>query len=82
MDSEDHPGLVGSPIIRDPQEDDPRLREIFKQVDTEVEKVLSTYSKESSSIHIYWGTKQRILKEKYGIDWNTPAEMNPSIYFD
>lgn len=29
------------------------------------------------SCHVYWGEQKRILKEKYGIDWETPSEENP-----
>lgn len=32
--------------------------------------------------HRYWGTKKKILKEKYGIEWKSPADMNPGIIFD
>ncbi|MDD3284220.1 MAG: hypothetical protein PHZ07_01355 [Patescibacteria group bacterium] len=32
--------------------------------------------------HIFWEEKKRILKEKYNIDWKTPAEINPSAKFD
>lgn len=32
--------------------------------------------------HVYWAVKKRILKEKYGIDWKSPAELNPHIRFD
>ena len=29
-----------------------------------------------------WGTKRRILKEKYNIEWKSPAEMDPDVCFD
>ena len=32
--------------------------------------------------HSYWATKKSILKDKYGIDWKSPAEMNPQTCFD
>lgn len=32
--------------------------------------------------HLYWATKKRILKEKYSIDWKSPAELNPHILYD
>ncbi len=32
--------------------------------------------------HYIWGMKKRILKEKYGITWYTPSEVNPNIYYD
>ena len=32
--------------------------------------------------HRYWMEKQYILKQKYGIDWKSPSELNPKILFD
>ena len=32
--------------------------------------------------HILWGRQQKILKEKYGIKWRSPDEMNPDVMFD
>ena len=34
------------------------------------------------SCHWLWVTKKHILKEKYGITWYSPAELNPDDYFD
>ena len=31
---------------------------------------------------LYWGIKKEILKEDYGIDWKTPKELNPLVFFD
>ena len=32
--------------------------------------------------HTIWALQKRILKEKYGITWYTPAELNPDIKYD
>ena len=32
--------------------------------------------------HWLWVEKKRILKEKYGITWYSPSELNPDDYFD
>ncbi len=34
------------------------------------------------SCHRIWAMKKQILKEKYGITWYTPAELNPDVMFD
>ncbi len=34
------------------------------------------------SCHRLWTMQKKILKEKYGITWYTPAELNPDIKFD
>lgn len=32
--------------------------------------------------HLYWETKKQILKEKFGIEWHSPVELNSGINFD
>ncbi len=32
--------------------------------------------------HAVWGRTKEILKQEYGIEWYSPAEMNPDIIFD
>ena len=32
--------------------------------------------------YLYWGAKKQILKEKYGIEWRSPAKLNAGVYFD
>ena len=34
------------------------------------------------SCHRLWTMQKKILKEKYGITWYTPAELHPEIKFD
>ena len=32
--------------------------------------------------HVIWRYKKRILREDYGLDWQSPAELNPHIWYD
>lgn len=32
--------------------------------------------------HGIWHTMQRLLRERHGIEWRTPAQMNPGVCFD
>ena len=32
--------------------------------------------------HTKWAIQKRLLKEKYNIDWESPADKNPDIKFD
>lgn len=32
--------------------------------------------------HRYWSTKKRILKEEYHIDWKSPSDLNPLVFYD
>jgi hypothetical protein len=66
----------------DPQEDDPKLKNIFKLAEAEVERELADQPRQLGFCHVYWEKKKQILKNKYGIEWKTPGEMNPGIIFD
>lgn len=74
----------GSSIAHDPIEKDPRYRSVFANIDAEVDTILKDHPMRGRMgfCHIIWDTKKEILKEKYGIPWKTPAEMNPHILFD
>ncbi len=67
--------------IRDPIENDPKYKEIFTRVEMEVEQELGNY-RPMGYCHMFWSMKKQILKEKYGIDWKTPAELNPTTEYD
>jgi hypothetical protein len=69
----------------DIKERDPKFRSIIKQADKEAEeKVLKEFGGKHmfGECHAIWDETKRILKEKYNIDWKTPAEMNPDVQFD
>lgn len=66
----------------DPIEDDPKFKSIIEAAEKEVEVELANEPKVMGYCHQYWETKKRILKEKYGIDWKSPSEMNPDVLFD
>jgi hypothetical protein len=72
----------GSKMDHDPQEDNPKLKKIFEQAEAEANKNLANHPKGLGFCHTYWAEMKRILKEKYEIDWKSPAEMRPDICFD
>lgn len=67
----------GSPeqfcLLHDPIEDDPKFQSALREATIEAEAETSKYD--------LWTVKQRILREKYGIQWFSPAEMNPGVHF-
>ncbi|NJD37696.1 MAG: proteinase inhibitor I4 serpin [Geobacter sp.] len=71
-------------LYYDPIEDDPRYADVFKKINDEVKETLAGDPRKGSMgfVHTIWSTKQRILKQKYNIDWRTPAELNPHVMFD
>jgi len=77
-------GKKRSGLYYDPAEDDPRYAGIFKAIDAEVRESLAADPERGrrGSVHIYWSAKKRLLKQKYGIDWRSPGELNPHVIFD
>ena len=71
-------------MLHDPIEDDPSIKPIIEAADKEAQAELMHNQSRGhlGFCHVFWGTKKRILKEKYGVDWNDPSEMNPDILFD
>jgi len=67
---------------RDPIERDPSFSEQIAQADEMAKLELKEQPRRMGSCHTLWRTKKRILKEQFGIDWKTPAEMNPHVFFD
>src|SRR5713226_3578654 len=74
------PRLAGEKF--DPQESDLRLRNVFAAADREAERGVANVRRDERFIFHFWSIKKRILRRKYGIDWKTPAELNPSIVYD
>jgi hypothetical protein len=66
----------------DPQENDPQLRRVFAVVDAEAERAVGNTPRDERFIFHFWSVKKRILQQKHGIDWKTPAELNPNIAYD
>ena len=68
---------------RDPIEDTPEFKEIVSEVDAQAhEEALRFCSIGHGFCRIFWLQKQRILKSKYGMEWQSPAELNPGIEYD
>jgi len=68
---------------RDAKEDDPKFQNTIKTVEADVEsemKKKGTFGK-FGSVHELWHLKKEKLKAK-GVDWRSPAELNPNATFD
>lgn len=66
----------------DPQENEPRLRDVFATADAEAERAVGNVPRNERFIFHFWSVKKRILRQKHEIDWKTPAELNPDIVYD
>ena len=68
-------------IVHDPIEDDPLFRDVVKAAEREAEEELVNVPKKRGFCHRLWSVQKRILREKYGVAWKSPAELN-GIFFD
>jgi len=70
----------------DPIEDDPNMKHILDAADRETQQVIAgdgpDLKRQLGYSHRVWAVKKGILRVKYGVEWRTPAEMNPKIAFD
>lgn len=79
---------AGSSYLRDPLETDPAIGPLIEQIQIEAERLASIefmhhecFSR-LGECHLVWRIMQRLLKERHGIHWRTPAQMNPWACFD
>lgn len=79
---EDDPDL--QPIFEDVrlqarQEVDREHRQRMIELQNTLPKVADLFHSGRGRCHQQWFVMKRILREKYGIEWMTPVEMNPFI---
>ena len=68
----------------DSQELDPKLRKAFDSARTEAKARLEKTGARDriGSYCEYWQILKSVLKDKYEIDWQSPAELHPLTSFD
>lgn len=64
-----------------PEELNKEIERVNTLTGEELMNEVASYSK-LGSCHTIWSIKKRILKEKYGMDWLSPADLHPDIIFD
>ena len=83
-------------LAREDKDEDDAFVSLYKSQRESVEKKLNEaktlmpdYPEQAAQVfmqlgscHRLWTMQKNILKEKYGITWYTPAELNPDIKFD
>lgn len=67
---------------RDPVEYTWLWEDIYYDVEDEVKKEFGSVRRQFGMCYRIWERKKQILKEKYGIEWRTPHQMNPRVKFD
>ncbi len=70
--------------VCDASEIDPKNADAFQSARAEANAILEErgIKGQLGSVHTYWTELKRILNEKYGIEWRSPAELNRSTQFD
>jgi len=77
--------------LYDPIEDDPSLSAQISEAKAEDEKIVDRMQAERGLdkslcyfgwCHTYWRETKRILRDRFGIEWFSPAEMNPGVKYD
>jgi len=66
--------------FRDPIENDPFIAEKINEAKKVAHEKVE--HKGLGRIHAIWSVTKQELKDRHGIDWRTPAEMNPDRKFD
>lgn len=69
-------------IKRDPLEDEDRFAEILSTASERADAELVAHPRGIGFCHVFWDRKKEILKTEFGLEWQTPAELNPHILFD
>lgn len=69
-------------IHHDPIEEEEQFQRIELDVERKLDEEFGYDVPYFGFCHTYWHRKKQILKEEYGIDWKSPADMNPMICFD
>jgi hypothetical protein len=61
---------------------DEELSAIMESADIEASLELANHPEREclGFIHTFWGRKKQILKEKHGIDWQSPADFDIACY--
>ena len=68
-------------LKHDPIEDTPEFQAIKDELEA---KIIAKIGENSGMgyCYLYWETKRDILKNDYGIEWSSPAVLNPRVRFD
>jgi hypothetical protein len=65
----------------DPAEDDAAMATVLLRATLEVDAELAGEDPESIGFcHLLWRTKQRVLRERYGLEWLRPDQLNSGVF--
>ena len=65
--------------------DEAEYSDYYLLIEREMETLVRAETGEGGYLgfcHIYWSAKKEVLREKFGIEWRSPAERHPHIIYD
>lgn len=68
-------------ILKDSVEKTEEYRRVMEEIQPVLDKEFPKEDYRMGICHRIWMRKKRLLAQS-GIDWKTPAEMNPDVIFD
>ncbi|MBT2118494.1 hypothetical protein KK141_22715 [Dyella sp. LX-66] len=73
----------GRRLLVDPIEIDSALAELIRRAEAEANRAADSAGHQGKGrCHFVWSMQKRILAERHGISWLSPADMNPAVVFD
>ncbi|WP_300728064.1 hypothetical protein [uncultured Bacteroides sp.] len=66
----------------DPIEWTTNYESVIDEANKKIYDILKDHPRGMGFCHAYWHVKKKVLSEDYGIEWRSPAEMNPGVLFD
>ncbi len=67
--------------IFDVNERNELLKLQFSEADKIAERRVSDVERDGQFIKAFWAAKKVVLSERFGIEWKSPAELNPSLCY-
>lgn len=69
-------------LKRDPIEWSLDYESVIDEANKKIYSILEGHPRGMGFCFAYWNTKAQVLKADYGIEWRSPAIMNPHVMFD
>src|SRR5437016_279959 len=66
----------------DSQESEPKFRAAFVAADAAAERRVANVKRDKKFALKFWAAKKQVLRRQFGIDWKSPAELNPTITYE
>lgn len=69
-------------LKQDPVEWSAEYERVIDAADEKVGRSLAGIPRGMGFCHAFWNERARVLREEYGLEWRSPAVMNPGVMFD